>query len=266
MPCRFLTLLLGLSLGVLSTGLNAETTTLQATSGAALQDAMSTAAPGTVIVLAAGDYGTLDLGGLVMPPDQPLVLRGPEGGGEARITGLLLQGVENLVFENIVFDYSFTPGDPPHLRPFQINESQGITIRRSVFDGDVARGVAPESDGFGTGFGLSMRGSSKVTLEQSEIRGFFRGLVISESTDVLVRDNDLHDIRMDGMNFAQVQRVTIENNHIHDFRRSLQSRDHADMIQFWTNGTTAPSHDIVIANNVLNSGGGVVYPVNLHAE
>ena len=58
------------------------------------------------------------------------------------------------------------------------------------------------------------------------------------------------------MNFAQVERVRIEANHIHDFNRVLESPDHADMIQFWTNGTTSPSSDITIRGNILNSGAG----------
>ena len=78
--------------------------------------------------------------------------------------------------------------------------------------------------------------------------------MVSDSKGITVQGNDVHDIRMDGMNFAQVESVLIADNHIHDFRRSLDSKDHADMIQFWTNGTTAPSRDIVIRDNVLNSG------------
>ena len=237
-------------------GTSAGAETLRIATPAALQQALLAPSPGDVLLLAPGNYGQLDLRGLVMPPDQPLVLRGADQGGPAVMTGMRLSSVENLVLENLTFDYTYAPGDPGHLRPFQINDSQGITIRHSVFDGDVARGVSAESDGFGTAFGLSLRGSARITLDDSEIRGFFRGLMVSESSDILVRGNDLHDIRMDGMNFAQVEHVRIEDNHIHDFARSLTSGDHADMIQFWTNGTTAPSRDIVITGNVLNSGAG----------
>jgi len=58
------------------------------------------------------------------------------------------------------------------------------------------------------------------------------------------------------MDFAQVSRVLIEGNHVHDFDRSLTSGDHADMIQFWTNGTEAPSIDVTIRGNLLASGAG----------
>ena len=80
--------------------------------------------------------------------------------------------------------------------------------------------------------------------------------MVSDSNGITVQSNDVHDIRMDGMNFAQVESVLIADNHIYDFRRSLDSKDHADMIRFWTNGMTAPSRDIVIRDNILNSGQG----------
>ncbi|WP_168199330.1 right-handed parallel beta-helix repeat-containing protein [Pseudorhodobacter turbinis] len=73
---------------------------------------------------------------------------------------------------------------------------------------------------------------------------------------MVLRGTNIHSIRMDGMNFPQVENVLIENNHIHDFSRSLESKDHADMIQFRTNKTDKPSRDIVIRDNLLNSGKG----------
>lgn len=252
-PAVLWVLLSGLTAGLVPA---ARAETVQIATPAALQQALSATAPGDVLVLAPGDYGQLALRGLVLPQDQPVVLRGADQAGVV-FTGMSLQGVAGLVLENLTFDYTFAPGDPGHLRPFQINSSTGITLRNAVFDGDVARRMGPASDGFGTAFGLGLRGSDHVTIEGCEIRGFFRGLVVSDSRDIVVRGNDLHDLRMDGMNFAQVERVRIEGNHIHDFARSLTSGDHADMIQFWTNGTTAPSRDIVIAGNVLNSGGGL---------
>lgn len=258
MPARcFLALLLCLPLCVAAVGLRADTVPVNSAAALpeAIAEAITAATGGTVLLLAAGDYGRLDLNGLVMPADQPLVLRGDAGGGTV-ITGMMLRDVQNLVLENIRFDYTFTPGDSPRLRVFQVNDSQGITIRNAVFDGDVARGISAVSDGFGTAFGLNLRGSSRVTVEHTEIRGFYRGLTVSRCQDITIRGNDVHDIRMDGMNFAQITGGVIEANYIHDFNRSLASRDHADMIQFWTEDTTAPSRDIVIRNNVLSSGAG----------
>jgi hypothetical protein len=207
-------------------------------------------------LLTGGDWGQLNLRGQAWPDDRPLVLRAADPSDPPRFSDMLVADTRNLVLEGLVFDYVFSPGDPPHFRPFRIEGSQGIVIRESLFDGDDARTNRQVTDGFPTAFGLGIQGSSSIVLEGSEIRGFGRGLVVSASRDIIIRGNDLHHLRTDGMDFAQVERVLIESNHIHDFDRSLGSRDHADMIQFWTRGTNAPTRDVTIRGNLLNSGRG----------
>lgn len=221
-----------------------------------LQKALQQMTQGGEILLAGGDYGALVLRRFAAPAQTPLFIRAADPANPPRFSRMDLRDVQNVTLDGILFDYTFDPQDPSHLRPFAITSSAGITISHGVFDGDVARGRSPADNGFGTAFGFSARASSNIILQDSEIRGFFRGLVISDSQHVTVQGNDVHDIRMDGMNFAQVENVLIAQNHIHDFKRSLDSKDHADMIQFWTNGTTSPSRHIVIRDNVLNSGQG----------
>lgn len=245
---------LAISLLMFTLPLQAET--LAVTSPAELSDALAVAAPGTVVDLAAGDYGALDLKRLSGSADAPIILRSADPEAPARISSFDLREVSHLVLEGLVFDYTFTPGDSPNLRPFQIVGSTDVTLRNNLFDGDVAQGVSDSDDGFPTAFGLSLRSVTKATIDGNEVRGFFRGMVISQTTDLQVLRNDLHGLRMDGMNFAQVERAVIAENHIHDFKRILDSTDHSDMIQFWTNGTTAPSTDITIRDNILNAGSG----------
>ena len=223
---------------------------------AALKLALAAAGPGSVLVLAPGDYGSLilkDLGGTALAP---ITLRSADPAAPAVFATLEMDGSHDLVLQGLGFQYHFTPGDKPFDRPFQISDGQGITVTGCLFEGDVARGVSAMDDGFPTGFGLSLRNVTGVVLNGNEIRGSYRGLTVSDSVDVVVRGNDLHGIRMDGMDFAQDQKLLIEANHIHDFKRVVASPDHADMIQFWTNGTTKPSTDITIRDNILNSGKG----------
>ncbi|MBC7737964.1 MAG: right-handed parallel beta-helix repeat-containing protein [Candidatus Saccharibacteria bacterium] len=224
---------------------------------ASLTAALTTAKPGTVFDLAGGEYGPLTLTGLKGTTAAPITLRSADPAHPARFSRMQLRGVSHVTLQGLTFDYRFDPGDKSHLRPFQITSAQGITLTGNLFDGDTARGVSAEDDGFPTAFGLSLRQTSQVRLDGNVIRNFYRGLVVSDSTDLTVRHNDVHDIRADGMDFAQVDRVLIEGNHIHDFRRVVASADHADMIQFWTRGTTRPSTDITIRGNILNSGTGM---------
>ena len=205
------------------------------------------------IELAGGDYGPVTIV-QAFPADRPLVLAAANASDPPRLSGLQVSGASNVVIEGLVLDYRYSPGDAPFLRPFQILSSAHVTLRDVLIDGDVALGVEAAFDGFPTAYGLGIRFSEDVRLETSEIRGFARGIVTSESRDIAFVGNDLHSLRSDGMDFAQVEDVLVEGNHIHDFARSEAAGDHADMIQFWTSGTTGPTRNVTIRDNILESG------------
>jgi hypothetical protein len=234
-------------------------TTITVSTAAQLKTALAAARGGDTILLAAGNYGDLNL----TPRDRIAVnfssnvtIASADPNHPAVLTGLDLRGGSNITFRDITFDYTFEPGTPIYTRPFHVVSSSGIAFRGCTFDGDVASGVSADADGYGYGLGLSIRASSHVIVDGCEFYDFYRGAVFGGSTDVEITNNDIHDLRMDGLNFAQISNVLIEGNTIHDFRRSPASTDHADMIQFWTNGNTAPSTNIVIRGNHLDIGDG----------
>jgi parallel beta-helix repeat protein len=217
-----------------------------------LRSALSAAPPGSTILLAPGDYGAL-----VLRHDiAAAVIRSADRTRPARFSSATVDGVEGLSFENLLFDYSYSPGDRHSARPFAWHNSRNLTLRGNVFDGDAARGLSAAENGYGYAVGLSVQGSSGVLVEDNEVFGFLRGMHFRDCVGLAVRGNDLHGIRSDGMSFAQVADAVIERNHIHNFHRSLSSGDHSDMIQFWSNRTDWPSRDIVIRGNLLNSGRG----------
>lgn len=224
-----------------------------------LRRALRAAKGGDVLLLAPGDHGGLALGAGDVPgaaAGRPVTLRSADPAHPARFSRLALKDAAHLRFENLVFDYTFTPGDDEKIRPFEIRGSRDIAISGSLFSGDVASGRSAAKDGFGTSYGLWVQGSSDIEIARNEITTWARGLVVYECEDVRVLGNDVHSIRSDGLNFAAVRKLRVEGNHIHDFDRALDARDHADMIQFWTNGTKRPSTDVVIRGNVLNVGDG----------
>jgi Ca2+-binding RTX toxin-like protein len=226
---------------------------------AELLQALSQASGGDTIALKAGNYGNVYLQnktGSELTFDSAVTITSADPGNPAIFTSMDVRDATNLTFDGVVFDYRFTPGDEVFERPFNFSGCDNLTIRNSVIDGDMAHGVSATSDGFAYGIGLSIRFSDGVTIENTEISQFHRGVVVSESSDVIIRNNDVHSIRSDGMDFSEVKNVVIEANHIHDFAASYESGDHRDMIQFWTNGTESPSENIVIRGNVLDIGDG----------
>jgi hypothetical protein len=228
--------------------------TVQLKPGDDLGASLASASAGAVIELAGGDYGALDVRKVSGAVGQPITVRSADPAKPARFSEMDLREVSHVVLDGLLFDYTYSPADKSNLRSFQVFASRDLTIRNSTFDGDLAPADSPEEEAYPTGFGLSVRSSAEVKIEHNAIHDFYRGLIVSDSVDVDILNNDVYAIRMDGMNFAQVERVLIESNVIHDFRRAVDSADHADMIQFWTNKTERPSIDITIRNNVLNSG------------
>lgn len=227
---------------------------------AALQDALQEAPGGATLLLAAGDYGTLTLSTARVPGASaaaPVTIRSADPADPARFSRLVMQDAAHLRLESLAFLYTFTAGDDEKLRPFEIRGSTDIVLRGSLLQGDLASGGrAAAKDGYPTGIGLWLQGSTDIEISGNEITRFARGLIVYGCEQVRILGNNLHGVRSDGMNFADVRDVRIERNAIHDFARALDAKDHADMIQFWTAGTKRPNTDIVIRDNILNVGGG----------
>ncbi len=233
-------------------------TTFTVSSTEDLNDALSRATGGDRIELAAGEY-SLDLSaksGFDVTYDARVTITSADPGNIATFTQMKLNGVSNLTLDTVVFDYTFSEGDPNWYRPFEVNGSNNVRISNSLFEGDVASGVSEEVDGYGYAYGLSVRESTDVEISGNEFTTWTRALIVSESQNVSISDNDIHSIRSDGINLSAVQSVWIEDNFIHDFVIAPETSDHRDMIQMWTNGTTIQSRDIVVRGNILDVGDG----------
>jgi hypothetical protein len=234
-------------------------TTITVSTVQGLIAALDQAKGGETIRLAPGNYGKLalvDKDGFDLDFPSNVTIAAANPASPPVFSGFDLRGASNVTFDGLIFDYTFKPGDTVMTTPFRISGGENITIRNATFDGDLAEGISTVSDGYAAGNGLLVRGVQGLTIVDSEFDGFFRGLAVHDSADVLIRGNDLHSMRKDGMNFSQVERIVIENNRLHDFAKAPDSSDHRDMIQFWTTATTKPSSNIVIRNNTLDIGEG----------
>lgn len=219
---------------------------------AELAGALERAGPGETLLLAGGEYGPLTLTGA----RSPVTLRSADPMDPARFSGLELRGVQGITLEGLAFDYRFQPGDALWTAPFAVMDSQQVTLRDCRFAGDVAQGGPVADDGHATGIGLTVDRAADVLIEGNHFVTFYRGLVVSDSDRIAVVGNEVSGVRSDGMNFVADQGLLVADNFIHDFQTSALSGDHPDMIQFWTAGTTRPTQDVVIRDNVLHAGAG----------
>jgi hypothetical protein len=238
-----------LTSGAVAKTYNAEPATLAST--------LSKARAGDVILLAPGSYGALGLNRKFGTDAERVTLKSANPNDPAQFKSLSIYEAEGLTLENLVFDYTYQTGDhKKRAKISNINKSQNITLRQIVFDGDVAQGTGSTADGFGASMGLTLRKTRNVVIEHGRFHQWYRGLVVSESDRITLRGNEFVAMRSDGVDFAAVANVLIEANYFHDFQRHPDSGDHPDMIQFWTSGTSSPSRNIVIRNNLLNAANG----------
>ncbi|PWE32989.1 hypothetical protein DDZ14_07830 [Maritimibacter sp. 55A14] len=219
---------------------------------AELDRALSSASGGKVLLLAPGDYGVLNLSSKFRAT---VTLRSADPGRPACFTGMTLRNAARINFEGILFTYRFG-GEPVRHRLNFIVGSREIGFSGCRFVGALAEGMSPSANGYGSGKGLSIRDSDAISIVNSTFTRWWKALLVTNSRDVAVLGNEFHSIRSDGMNFVDVQSVVIENNYLHDFKRSLNSRDHGDMIQFWKTTKRPSSSDVVIRGNTIDVGDG----------
>ncbi|GHA47710.1 hypothetical protein GCM10008927_10790 [Amylibacter ulvae] len=214
-----------------------------------LNAALSSANSGDTIVLAAGNYGNVNINSKDF--GSGVTITSASNNNPANFSGLTINNVDGLTLDNVLLDYTYSNGHQLHQQPFRITNSSNVEIVNSEISGDTAPG-----SGVGTAYGLVVNDSDNVTVENTEIHTFFRGAVFERVDNLNVIENDVHSIRSDGMDYAQVTNVLIEGNYFHDFDAEQNTADHRDMIQFWTTNTSAPSANVTIRGNNFDIGDG----------
>lgn len=221
--------------------------------------ALEAAQGGETILLEAGNYGELNLwiGRETFSNfASEVTITSADPDNLASFERVKLNGVENLTLDNILFDYDAAPGAPYYDKPFSIWNSQGITVRNATFDGDLAENAGALLDGYGTGIGLYVRDSSDMVADNNLFYNWTYAAQFDNIARLDVVNNEVHSSRVDGLQFVRVDDVLIEGNYLHDFKQHPDGTDHMDMIQFWTQGTSEPSTNIIIRGNILDSGDG----------
>jgi Right handed beta helix region len=167
---------------------------------------------GETIRLAKGDYGKVVLQkttGALARLRSPVIITSEDVATPARFSSISMTGVTNLTFKNLVFDYVSTVGASQSASPFKAMSSANITFDSVIFDGDLAKGVNPIEDGYGTGRGLVVRKSKNITLQNCQFRNWYRAAAFGETNGLQVLNNEVTAVSSDGFDFAQVEDVVI---------------------------------------------------------
>jgi hypothetical protein len=221
---------------------------MKVTSSTGLLTALMNAKGGETFTLAPGSYSiTLSSKSYAAP----VTITSADLSKPAVIGWLKLTNVSQIAFRHVeIARKAANPIVTEALKETLAKVSGGSNITldyvhfHGSLDGDATNDVS----------GIAISGVSNLSITNSEFQETMRALQLGANTNVLIAHNDVHNVRSDGFDLAQCSRVTIDGNWFHDFDRG--SADHPDAIQFWTQGTTRPSTDIVIINNRIETRGG----------
>ena len=220
---------------------------------AELQAALASANGGDEIKLATGDYGNLRLtsnSGFNVQYSSPVTITSADPNAPATLGRVLLRDVGNLSFDNIAFDYNKAPNDASSTKFFEVSSSSNVSITNSTFQGET------DSGGFGFGTAVFIRNSSGVTVENNDLDSWERGITAGQSSDIIIKGNEISGTSSDAMQFTEVNNILIENNYLHDSAASPTGGAHRDMIQFFSINQDTPSTDITIRGNTFDIGDG----------
>ncbi|SDO77255.1 right-handed parallel beta-helix repeat-containing protein, partial [Aureimonas jatrophae] len=180
-----------------------------------------------------------------------VTIRSLDSQDQAVLSSVKLDGVANLRVDDVTIH---STSRLPWRSDVFVEDSRNIVVSNSTLTGDAAsfnNGHVKLGDN-----AVRIKGTDGFTFTNNEVSHYNFGIQVTGSDRVSIQNNDLHHMQADGMQFSDVDDVVVDGNHLHDFLGSAWSINHNDMIQFFTSGTTSPSQNVVVRNNVLDSGQG----------
>lgn len=155
--------------------------------------------------------------------------------------------------------------DPPvtinagttHVHGLRIWNSNGIVWRGGVLSAPKGR------DGVGANYyGADIRRSQNLTFDGVKVTEALRGMVVADTTGLVIRNAHFTGLRSDGLDVAGSSNVLLENNKFDDFAPvkatgskadgTWKDGDHPDAIQLWTTPTNKRMTDITIRGNIVD--------------
>lgn len=195
-------------------------TTYTVSTLSALKSALNSASGGDTIALRAGDYGTL-------------TLSAKHYSSAVKIT-------------------SASTSNEAHFDKISLSSVSNITLDHLSLSGST-------EDGHGIGTAVRLHTATNVTLQNSTISYFAKGVDAWNDSNLKVLNNTLENISYDGMDIGHSRTVLIDGNAI-DMYHSYGDI-HRDGIQFYNEGTVAPTSDATVTNNVIRSDNGVTHGI-----
>ncbi|MEM1232528.1 MAG: right-handed parallel beta-helix repeat-containing protein [Pseudomonadota bacterium] len=188
--------------------------------------------------------------------DQPVTFRSETPDDPVVLSQISLRDLENVTFEyiDVASDGAWADVWQDDLN---VQDVSHVEFSNMTFTG-TATGWYTPGDG-GTSQAESMghiRDSDNVVFSDNHVSGYFHALSVTEVSDMDVTDNVFTEMQGDGLRFGGVQNFTVTGNHMFDFHGATQDATHTDMIQMWSSNSKSVSSNVVISDNILDTGSG----------
>ncbi|WP_439547360.1 right-handed parallel beta-helix repeat-containing protein [Sandarakinorhabdus sp.] len=212
---------------------------------AGLRAAITSAAPGSTIRLAPGDYAGIDVNRAI--DGAPVAISGPR---DARLIQMKFTApARNWHLRGVTL-----LAGKPDVGPYG---GSAVTFTRAqdvALDDVLIHGVAPGPDSWNEGSkGLALTQAQGIVLANSQVRHVRLLAALQDSRGVVLVNNDFQDAR-DGVLVSNVQGLLIRNNLFQGWLPRYDLKEHPDMIQFWTRHRPHGSARVEISNNLMDAG------------
>ncbi|WP_082356106.1 right-handed parallel beta-helix repeat-containing protein [Novosphingobium sp. AAP83] len=171
---------------------------------------------GDTILLATGDYGPLNLRGIINRA--PITISGAPG-ANARFSQILMEGTAHFAFKDFEVSSKAWATGTRHLvnmRPEpRARRSNGISFSGLRVGGqDSIANLTPEQWAKNSNNGFLMFGDC-LNIDKSKVHDVHIGVSLYHVTKALVSNNEIHDYSVDGIDFSGND-IVIRNNVIRD--------------------------------------------------
>lgn len=217
---------------------------IQINGSAALTAALANAKGGETFVLAAGDYGDLTLYAQNFASN--ITIKSASSGNPAHFNTVSVLSSSNITLQGLDIGHALSSSEQDYSPMARVSDASNI-----VFNGVTVHGSLDNDPG-NDGRGIQVANSSGITVTNSEFTQLSTGIVFNGSSNITVKNNNVHGMRSDGMDFASTSQVLIDGNSFRDF--SPAEGDHPDAIQFWNKTGSSSVRDVTIINNVVLAG------------
>lgn len=156
-----------------------------------------------------------------------------------------LKGVENLTLT--------AAGSNAVLSELDVRNADGLTLDGLTLEGRT------DGAGYGTGTAIEIKASSDVTLTNTEISDYAKGVRVWDASGLTISNNSIDNISIDGIVLGHVQNTRVTGNDVTMHGR--EAVDHKDAIQVYNQGDKAPTSNLTIADNTLTAEDGNIHGI-----